>query len=78
MSATSYFTDASPRSGPIRWRQGINALGVLDSRDNHTPIGMALAFAWDEAGRSLWRLTVHGTAVPGEWAVVDREFRPAV
>jgi hypothetical protein len=73
MSATSYFTDA----GPIRWEHHIDALGVLESRDNHVPIGVALAFGIDEDRPSLWRLTVRGAAVPGVFIVVDRAFRPA-
>lgn len=74
----TYFTDAGPKSGPIRWELRIDALGVLESRDDHTPIGMALAFGMDEQRRSLWRLTVHGVELPGVFIVVDREFRLSV
>jgi hypothetical protein len=76
MSA-GYFTNCGPRSGPIRHRDRLDAIGVLLAPDNHSPIGMALATSWDEEGRSLFRLTVHGAELPGMWIVVDREFRPA-
>ncbi len=71
-----YFTDVGPRSGPLRPRDGYDAIGVLQARDNHMPIGMALASSWDNEGRSLYRLIVHGAEVPGRFVVVDREFRP--
>jgi hypothetical protein len=73
----AYYTDAGPRAGPIRWEHRIDALGVLASRTDHTPIGRALAYGIDRERRSLWRLTVHGAAVPGAYLVVDREFVPA-
>ena len=75
MSA-GYFTDVGPKSSPIPWCDSRGAIGVLEVRDHHTPIGRALETGWDEAGRSLWRRTVQG-AEPGVWAVVDRESRPA-
>jgi hypothetical protein len=68
----AYFTNI----GPILWRHGYGAIGVLESRDNHMPIGMALEVGWDEAGRSLWRLTIHGAELPGPWVVVDRQSHP--
>ena len=74
---TIYFTNIGPRSGPILWRHGHDAVGVLQARDNYTPIGMALGTGWDDEGRLLYRLIVHGADVPGRWVVVDREFRPA-
>jgi hypothetical protein len=53
------------------------AIGVLQARDNHGPIGMAPPIGWDVAGAAVWRLTAHGAGVPGRWIVVDRESRPA-
>jgi hypothetical protein len=38
----SYFADVGPQTGPILWKHGHGAIGVLGSRDDHTPIGMAL------------------------------------
>ena len=72
-----YFMDAGPTSGPILWRDRYAAIGVLQARDNHTPIGTALATGQDEDDRAHWSLTVHGIPVPGLWVVVDRESRPA-
>jgi hypothetical protein len=71
------FSDAGPKSGPIRWEHRRDALGVHESPIDHAPIGVASAFAMDEDRRSLGRLTVHGAKVPGVFIVVDREFVPA-
>jgi hypothetical protein len=71
-----YFADTGPWSGPILWRDGHHAIGVLESRDADIPVGRALGcgFGWD--GVALWRLIVHNVAVPGKWIVVGREFWP--
>jgi hypothetical protein len=69
-------TNVGPQSDPIPWRDGYGAIGVLRARDDHPPIGMAPETGWDEAGRSLWRLIVHGAEVPERWIVVGRESRP--
>jgi hypothetical protein len=71
------FTNIGPERGPILHRHGLDAIGVLESRDNNSPIGMALGWYWDAEGRSTFQLTVHGAQVPGLWIVVDREFIPA-
>ncbi len=71
-----HFTDVGPGSGTIRWRDGHAAVGVLQAPDNHSPIGMAPGTGWDDQGRLVYRLIVHGADVPGRWVVVDREFRP--
>jgi hypothetical protein len=73
----AYYTNVGPKSGPILHRDGHDAIGVLQARDNHTPIGMALGTGWDDEGRLLYRLILYGAEVPGRWVVVDREFRPA-
>jgi hypothetical protein len=71
------FTDVGPKSGPYLHRDDLEAaFGVLQARHVHTYIGIALPVGWDEADRSLWRLTVHGAEVPGRRIVVHREFRP--
>jgi hypothetical protein len=72
-----YFTNIGPKSGPIPYRDGHDAIGVLQARDDHRPIGMALEVGWGEGGVSLWELTVHGDEMPGSWIVVGREFWPA-
>jgi hypothetical protein len=74
-----YYTNIGPARGPILHQHGpgYDAIGVLESQTNHSPIGMALAFSWDEQGRSVYRLVVHGVELTGRWVVVDREFHPA-
>jgi hypothetical protein len=72
----SYFTNVGPKTGPILWRDGHHAIGVLGSRDDHTPIGMALGCSWGVGGVHRWRLSVQGVDDLGRWIVVDREFVP--
>jgi hypothetical protein len=71
-----YFTNIGPKSGPILYRDShlYGGIGVLESRDNHHPVGMAFRATWDDQGRALWRLNVNKTELPGLWVVVDREF----
>ena len=38
---------------------------MLESRENHMPIGMAMPTTWDATGAAVWRLKVHGVEVPG-------------
>jgi hypothetical protein len=71
-----YYADAGPWSGPIRWSDGFHAIGVLESRDADIPVGRALGCGWGPGGVALWRLIVHGVAVPGRWVVVSREYWP--
>jgi hypothetical protein len=73
----TYFTNLGPQSGPILWRDHEGAIGVPASRDEPTPIGMALSAGWTEGGIAIRRLKVHDAAVPGRRIVVRREFRPA-
>jgi hypothetical protein len=72
----SYFQNIGPERGPILHRHGLGAIGVLQARDNNTPIGMAPGTGWNDAGRTTYRLLTHGVDVPGRWVVIDREFRP--
>src|SRR5262249_55672542 len=65
MAAATYYTNIGPKSGPIRHRDGLDAIGALESRDNHTPIGMALGWYWDAEGRAAFKLIVHGAQIPG-------------
>jgi hypothetical protein len=41
------------------------AIGALEARDVHTPIGMVLPVGWDDDGVATWRLAVHGIELPG-------------
>jgi hypothetical protein len=72
----AYYANAGPRTRAILHRDRIDALGVLEARDRPMPIGRARSVGQDVLGRSVYRLTVRGVALPGRWAVVDREFRP--
>jgi hypothetical protein len=67
-------SNIGPEKGPILSRDAPDGIGVLQARDNHMPIGIALGASWDEQGRQLWRLTVHKVEVPGLWVLIDREF----
>jgi hypothetical protein len=74
---TTYFTASGPKTGPYLWRDAWGAaIGVLASRDNRIPIGMALPVGIGAGGVATWRLIVHGTDVPGRWIVIAGEFWP--
>jgi hypothetical protein len=73
----AYYTNVGPLSGPLLSSAGYFAIGVLQARQVHTPIGTALVAGQDQAGLALWRLTIDQVELPGLWVVVDREFRPA-
>jgi hypothetical protein len=53
------------------------SIGVLEAPDKSMPIGIAHCVRWGERGFAIWRLIVNGTELPGEFVIVDREFRPA-
>ena len=59
------------------WRRGPGSIGVLEAPDKFMPIGQANCLRWDDQGLAVWRLTVNGHDLPGEWVIVDRAFRPA-
>jgi hypothetical protein len=73
----SYYANIGPRSGPNLGRHRLAAIGVLQSPDDRTPIGMALAVGRDDDEVEVWELTVRGVELPGRWVVVDRQFVPA-
>jgi hypothetical protein len=73
----AYYAKFGPDSGPLRSRAGYCGIGVLQSRESHTLIGVALAAGQDQNGLALWRLTIDTIDLPGLYVVVDREFRPA-
>jgi hypothetical protein len=49
---------------------------VLEASDNLMPIGEAHCFRWDDAGLAVWRLTIGGVEIAGEWIIVDGMFVP--
>ena len=73
----AYYTAVGPRSGPLRYPDSPAAVGVLESRANPVPVGIAVRDGWDQDGVALWRLAIRGVDVHGRWIVADREFRPA-
>jgi hypothetical protein len=74
----AYFANVGPIAGPFRSGAGYHAIGVLPAREVRTSIGLALAAGQDQHGRSLWRLSIDTSDLPGLYVIVDREFRPAV
>jgi hypothetical protein len=74
---TAYHTTSGPRLGPILWRDRQGSIDVVEGPDDPRPIGMAVQVGQTVGGVSLWKLTVQGDEVPGQWLVVGREFRPA-
>ena len=71
-----YYANVGPVRGPARYRDTPPAAGVLEALDNPRPIGIASEAGWTENGVALWRLTVHGVALPGRWSIMDRRFIP--
>jgi hypothetical protein len=71
-----YYTDHFGK-GPLKYHDVIGSIGVLESLDNHMPIGIANCCTWDENRLAVWELTVRGEKIPGRWVIVDREFRVA-
>jgi hypothetical protein len=72
---TRYFAHINS-TGPVRYGQVPGSIAVLDAPDKPMTVGMANCTGWDPAGLAVWRLTVEGADVPGQWVIVDREFRP--
>jgi hypothetical protein len=69
-----YYANVAPR-GAIRRGMVPVSIGVLESPINNMPIGQASCFRWDDRGLAVWRLTVGGHELPGEFIIVDREFQ---
>ena len=68
-----YFTNVGGK-GPVRDGEYPFAIGVLESREDHMPIGIAYPAGRTEDGLELWRLVVSGAEVPGRFVVIDRQF----
>jgi len=71
-----YYANVGPVRGPALFRDTLPATDVLEAHDSPTRIGSATEAGWSENGVALWGLTVHGVAVPGRWAIIDRQFIP--
>jgi hypothetical protein len=72
----SCLANIGPRSGPILGRHRLVAIGVLQAPDDPAPIGRAPALGRADDEVEVRELTVGGIEVPGQWLVIDREFRP--
>jgi hypothetical protein len=53
----------------------LGSIAVLEAPDKFMPIGVANCQTHDENGLAVWELTVRGVKLPGQWVIVDREFR---
>ncbi len=76
VKSNSYFAHISEK-GPAKYGLTPGSIGVLESPDNHMPIGEASCRTWNEKGLAVWTLRVGKEQIPGRWVIVDREFRPA-
>jgi hypothetical protein len=52
-------------------------IGVLEYRDDVTPIVMALCIGHTASGVALWKLCVEDIWLTGRWVIVNRRFRAA-
>jgi hypothetical protein len=71
-----YCTAVGPDHGPALYQDTPGHVSILGGPGEPESIGKALCVGQDEGGIALWRLIVGGTAVPGRWILIDREFRP--
>jgi hypothetical protein len=72
-----YCADIGPSSGLLIYGAAPRSIAVLESFDAATPVGTATCVGWDAGNLSVWRLTVRGTELHGQWIVVDRHFIPS-
>jgi hypothetical protein len=73
--AMSYFAKVG-RAGPIGYHQVPGSIDVFGAVDDSEPIGIAHCINWGGHGAAQWELTVHGSRLPGQYIVIDREFIP--
>ena len=72
----SYFTNISNK-GKVRYGKFPFAISVLESPENHIPIGMAFSATATDAGLAVWRLTVRGVKVRRSIRPYRRRIRRA-
>jgi hypothetical protein len=66
MEVKPYFANVGPVKGPLKHRDlPTGSIGVLESPDNHMPIGMTSCRGWDDQGRAVWTLTKFRRKAPG-------------
>jgi hypothetical protein len=61
----------------VKYNQPPFSIGVLDSPDKPMPIGEAHCETWDAKGLAVWTIRIGKEKIPGEWVIVDREFKSA-
>jgi hypothetical protein len=54
-----------------------SAIGLLEAPDKYMPIGEAKCRSWDDQGLATWTIRIGKDEIPGRWAIVDRELKPA-
>jgi hypothetical protein len=69
-------TDQAPKTGPLLWRRDLGIRDVLLSPRNRSTIGRASSVGRTVGGIALWRLTVRGAKLTGEWIVLGQESLP--
>jgi hypothetical protein len=76
--ASPFYSNWGPSDGPIRYRDGPPAIGVLTDLDAPPmPIGIAFAVGWvadDRGPVALFRLEVRKHDLPGRYVCVGRRF----
>jgi hypothetical protein len=63
------------QTGPLKYRDVLGSIGVLESPDNAMPIGQADCAMWDEKGLAVWNVNIGGQKIEGRWLIIDREFK---
>jgi hypothetical protein len=72
----TYYTNCFGK-GPVKYLDVPGSIGVLESPDNHMPIGIANCRTHYENGVAIWESPMRGAKLPGKWIIIDREFRVA-
>jgi hypothetical protein len=58
----------------LRYSEVPGVISVLESPDNHMPIGMTFPIGWRAEGLTLSRLVIGGAEIPGRWVCRARQF----
>jgi FimV-like protein len=74
-STTARYFAQTGATGSIRPHQLSGPIGVLESRESVRPIGTATEIGPGADGLAEWTLVIRGSAAPGRFVIVDREFR---
>ncbi len=72
-----YCAGVGPSTGLLMFEDAMRCIDILDGFDIGPPVGTASRLGSDSAGLAVWRLTVRGTDLAGQWIVIDRRFIPA-